>query len=103
MSLIKQILVFFCLCLCVAVFSLKSSAYPRRHGVSTMAISMPEFSSNYKFDLGKIAFSLIPLSPESLGRRKTLLKEIVKDKIWTLDQLQGIINVNGKKPSCYAF
>ena len=44
--------------------------------------------------MGKIAFSLLPLSPESVERRKTILKEIVKDEIWTLDQVQGIINVN---------
>eukprot|EP01038_Epipyxis_sp_PR26KG_P005653 gene5653-7807_t len=47
-----------------------------------------------QFPLGKIAFSLLPLSPESVGRRKTLLKEIIKDRIWTLDQIQGVINVN---------
>ena len=50
-----------------------------------------------QFSLGKIAFSLVPLSPESVGRRKTILTEVVPDKIWTLDQLQGVINVNGMK------
>ena len=34
----------------------------------------------------------LPLSPER--RRKTILTEVVKDTIWTLDQLQGIVNVN---------
>jgi hypothetical protein len=48
-----------------------------------------------QFGLGKIAFSLVPLSPESVGRRKTLLTEVVKDSVWTLDQIQGVINVNG--------
>jgi len=52
-------------------------------------------SNDLKFDLGRIAFSLLPLSPESIGRRKTILTEVVKDEVWTLDQLQGIINVNG--------
>lgn len=47
-----------------------------------------------QFPLGNIAFSLLPLSPEATGRRKTILTEVVKDKIWTLDQVQGIINVN---------
>lgn len=52
-------------------------------------------SKDLKFDLGRIAFSLLPLSPETVGRRKTILTEVVKDEVWTLDQLQGIINVNG--------
>lgn len=47
-----------------------------------------------QFNLGKFAFSLIPLSPESVGRRKTLLTEVVKGNMWTLEQIQGIINVN---------
>jgi hypothetical protein len=51
--------------------------------------------SKQQFSLGKIAFSLIPLSPESIGRRKTILTEVVSGKIWTLDQIQGVINVNG--------
>lgn len=50
-----------------------------------------------QFDLGKIAFSLVPLSPESIGKRKTILTEVVPNTIWTLDQLQGIINVNGNQ------
>ena len=54
----------------------------------------PKTDKTLQFPLGKIAFSLIPLTPESVGRRKTLLVEVVKGKIWTLDQLQGIINVN---------
>lgn len=54
----------------------------------------PKQESSLKFGLGKIAFSLLPLSPESLGRRKTLQTEIVKGKIWTFDQIQGVINVN---------
>ena len=47
-----------------------------------------------RFGLGAIAFSLIPLSPESIGRRKTIFKEVVKNSVYTLDQLQGIVNVN---------
>lgn len=56
--------------------------------------SLP-YDRKLSFDLGKVAFSLVPLSPETVGRRKTLLTEIVKDSIWTLDQIQGIVNVNG--------
>lgn len=54
----------------------------------------PKRDSSLEFGLGKIAFSLLPLSPESLGRRKTLQTEVVKDTVWTFDQIQGIINVN---------
>ena len=55
---------------------------------------IPKNDKKLKFGLGSIAFSLLPLSPESVGRRKTLMTEIIKDKIYTLDQVQGIINVN---------
>jgi len=71
---------------------------------SRLTVSMSSSSSNLpaaptadaktNFGLGKFAFSLLPLSPESVGRRKTLLTEVVKDTIYTLDQVQGIINVN---------
>lgn len=47
------------------------------------------------FGLGRIAFSLVQLTPETTNRRKTILTEAVKGKIWTLDQLQGLFNVNG--------
>ena len=80
----------------VCYYAVSSFMFTNYRSTTTMTISMPEFSSKFKFDLGKIAFSLIPLTPESAGRRKTLLKEVVKDKVWTLDQLQGIINVNGQ-------
>lgn len=53
-------------------------------------------SKKLVFGLGKLAFSLLPLTPESVGRRKTIFTEVVKDSVWTLDQIQGIINVNGK-------
>jgi len=55
---------------------------------------IPKNDEKLKFGLGSIAFSLLPLSPESVGRRKTLMTEIIKDKMYTLDQVQGIINVN---------
>ena len=49
-------------------------------------------SDDHKWDLGKVAFSLLPLAAGD--RRRTLFEEIVRDRIWTLDQIQGIINVN---------
>lgn len=54
----------------------------------------PSFDRRLQYGLGKIAFSLLPLSPEAVGRRKSLLTEIVPDIMWTIDQVQGIINVN---------
>lgn len=56
------------------------------------SISLPENSPDYEWKLGKVAFSLLPLAPGD--RRRTLIEEIVKGEIWTLDQIQGIINVN---------
>jgi len=53
-----------------------------------------EKRKDVQWGLGRVAFSLLPLSPESVGRRKTLLTEVVPGRVWTLDQLQGIINVN---------
>ena len=57
-------------------------------------IEIPKYDKNLDFALGKIAFSGLALSPESSGRRKTILTEVVKDEVWTLEQVQGIINVN---------
>jgi hypothetical protein len=61
-----------------------------------MQVDSFEDTSRLQFGLGKFAFSLLPLTPETVGRRKTLKTEIVRNQIWTLDQIQGIINVNGK-------
>lgn len=40
-----------------------------------MDIRIPVNDNNLNFGLGKFAFSLLPLSPESTGRRKTILTE----------------------------
>lgn len=55
-------------------------------------VKLPESNPSYEWDLHKVAFSLLPLSPGR--RRKTILEEIVPGTIWTLDQVQGIVNVN---------
>jgi hypothetical protein len=55
-------------------------------------IVLPHFSPDYFWGLNRVAFSLLPLAPGP--RRKTLFEEIVKDQVWTLDQVQGIVNVN---------
>ena len=55
-------------------------------------ISLPDSDKKYFWVLSNVAFSLLPIAPGV--RRKTLMTEVVKDTIWTLDQTQGIINVN---------
>ena len=53
-----------------------------------MAITVPTKDPKLEFGwLGKLAFSLLPLTPESVGRRKTILTEVVPGEIWTLDQV----------------
>lgn len=96
-----QLLLFLILLLCntsnVISFQLKmlfKSSSPSKSISKSASITIPSTDKTLKFPLGKIAFSLIPLTPESVGRRKTILTEVVKDKIFTLDQMQGIINVN---------
>ena len=63
-----------------------------KEDVAEMPIRLPEYKGDYYWDLGDLAFSLLPLAPGR--RRRTLVQEVVKDTIWTLDQIQGVINVN---------
>lgn len=65
---------------------------PKRSISTENPIRLPESSRKYYWNLSKVAFSLLPLYPGA--RRKTLQAEVVQGKIWTLDQLQGIISVN---------
>lgn len=69
-----------------------SASTEDRIKLESKPIALPERSDDYKWDLGKVAFSLLPLAAGD--RRRTLFEEIVRDRIWTLDQIQGIINVN---------
>ena len=55
-------------------------------------IIKPSKQPSLTWDLQPIAFSLLPLAPGD--RRRTLVEEIVKGTIWTMDQLQGVVNVN---------
>ena len=57
-----------------------------------MAITVPKSDPKLQFGfLGRIAFSLLPLSPESAGRRKTIFTEVVPGKVWTMDQVGNLI------------
>lgn len=68
-----------------------SSSYRKKQGgkkVVCMSISAQKKDSKLEFGwIGKLAFSLVPLSPEAVGRRKTVFTEVVPGKIWTLDQV----------------
>ncbi len=99
-------LLYVCILACIALLvqSFKHiSSSQKRIAIATSTCLLSTVDSKFdapiedkrlRFDLGKIAFSGLSLSPESVGRRKTLMKEVVKDTIWTFDQIQGIINVN---------
>ena len=86
-----------CLTFCCALISLLvacdsfASTNLQQRGVKllNMAITLPTKDKKLEFGwLGKLAFSLLPLSPESVGRRKTILTEVVPGKVWTLDQVK---------------
>jgi len=61
--------------------------------VTSTALSIPPPEPDLTWPLGKVAFSLIPLSG-TFSRRATVEECVVPDTIWTHDQLQGIVNVN---------
>ena len=62
---------------------------------SPMSLSLPalETSSEVTWPLGKVAFSLLPLSG-TYNRRATIQETIIPDLMWTHDQVQGVVNVN---------
>jgi len=61
--------------------------------VTTTDLNIPPALPDLSWPLGKVAFSLIPLTGTS-SRRATVEECIVPDTIWTHDQLLGIVNVN---------
>jgi hypothetical protein len=56
-------------------------------------VPSPVDSPLTSWPLGKVAFSLLPLAGTST-RRATIETTIIKDTIWTHDQIQGVVNVN---------
>eukprot|EP00962_Isochrysis_galbana_P046686 scaffold18850_cov103-Isochrysis_galbana.AAC.2 len=52
----------------------------------------PRVDIGQSWPLGRIAFSLLPLAGSD--RRKTLQTELVRGRLWTHDQIQGVVNVN---------
>ena len=59
----------------------------------SFAVPNPADSSALSWPLGKVAFSLLPLAGTST-RRATVETTIIKDTMWTHDQVQGVVNVN---------
>mmetsp|Transcript_27879 Transcript_27879/g.41146 ORF Transcript_27879/g.41146 Transcript_27879/m.41146 type:complete len:511 (+) Transcript_27879:95-1627(+) len=73
----------------VSSATLQAPAY----ATTSSAIPTPAFTKDLSWPLGKVAFSLLPLAGTST-RRATVEQEVVAGKIWTFDQLQGVVNVN---------
>mmetsp|Transcript_34849 Transcript_34849/g.35015 ORF Transcript_34849/g.35015 Transcript_34849/m.35015 type:complete len:559 (-) Transcript_34849:195-1871(-) len=58
-------------------------------GIATTPPTTPDLT----WPLGKIAFSLLPLAG-SYTRRATVMDTVIPETMWTMDQIQGIVNVN---------
>jgi hypothetical protein len=73
-----------------SLFAAPSAALAR---ATKFLVPTPSKTREMSWPLGKVAFSLLPLAGTST-RRATVEEEVVKDTIWTHDQIQGIVNVN---------
>jgi hypothetical protein len=85
-----RIFVLFTIIVSIRAFSVNPKSKSLNNNI--FSIRKPVNSDDLNWNLGKIAFSLLPLAPGD--RRKTIKEEIVKDTIWTFDQIQGVVNVN---------
>jgi len=65
---------------------------PKIRSKPTYGAPRPPIKVGESWPLGRIAFSLLPLT--GAERRKTVQASVVRGRIWTHDQLQGVINVN---------
>ncbi len=61
--------------------------------MSSLVVPTPPMTNEVSWPLGKIAFSLLPLAGTS-SRRATVEQCIILEKMWTHDQIQGVVNVN---------
>lgn len=71
---------------------LPTSASALAEATTTLIVPTPPVTRDLSWPLGKVAFSLLPLAGSS--RRATVEECIVPGKVWTHDQIQGIVNVN---------
>lgn len=69
-----------------------SSFRPGSAGAADV-IATPPNTRATTWPLGKVAFSLLPLAG-SYSRRATTMETPVEGRIWTFDQVQGVVNVN---------
>jgi Domain of unknown function (DUF4336) len=73
--------------------SIRGASSSRRGVTKTKReIGPPEFDRRRVWNLNDFAFSLLPISPKD--QRATICQEVVKGKIWTLDQIQGLLLIN---------
>ena len=63
----------------------KAVAKKRAAKGASKPIVVPPFKEEYEWAAGQVAFSLLPLAPGR--RRRTLITEVVRNTIWTLDQV----------------
>lgn len=71
---------------------LPTSASALAEATTTLIVPTPPVTRDLSWPLGKVAFSLLPLAGGS--RRATVEECIVPGKVWTHDQIQGVVNVN---------
>ena len=74
-----------------ALISPLASTNHVRHQHISMTATAPS-SKGKSWPLNRIAFSLLPLA--GAERRATVECEVVRGRVWTYDQIQGVLNVN---------
>jgi len=76
---------------CLAALFLCSLAHSLRLR-QPIGAPKPPIKAGESWPLARVAFSLLPLT--GAERRKTVEKMVVRDSVWTHDQIQGVVNVN---------
>lgn len=77
----------------VPLFMSSSPAHAASVQRTPQKFPTPPYDRDLYWPTGKVAFSLLPLAGTN-SRRATVQEEVVKDSIWTHDQIQGVVNVN---------
>ena len=70
-----------------------SASSPAMATTAVAVVATPPNSRATTWPLGKVAFSLLPLAGTST-RRATVMEAPIENIMWTLDQVQGVVNVN---------
>ncbi len=82
-----------CASLCCGTLTIPQLTSASINSAAGPLLPTPKPNAALDWPLGKVAFSLLPLTSTSTPR-STLLTTIVPDQLYTLEQLQGIVNVN---------